>query len=76
MCFLSSFVFIWKELYISYWALALSLHILEDLERRLDGLETTLNNYAKEFFSDDKRESRLAEGLFHSPTKSKQDKLN
>ncbi|XP_041366679.1 protein FAM227B-like [Gigantopelta aegis] len=48
----------------------LSLHILEDMEKRLDGLEANLNRYASEILTEDKRESRLADRLFHSPTRT------
>jgi hypothetical protein len=46
------------------------LGLLEDLERRLAGVEDKLNGYAVHIVTDDKRHSRLAERLFHSPSRS------
>lgn len=49
---------------------ALGLGLLDDLEERLTQVEEKLNSYAVHIVTDDKRPSRLAERLFHSPSRS------
>ncbi|KAH9524769.1 hypothetical protein Btru_027789 [Bulinus truncatus] len=44
------------------------LHLLDELESRLDSLDDVLYLYANEILTDEKRVSRLADGLFHSPS--------
>ncbi|CAL1526420.1 unnamed protein product [Lymnaea stagnalis] len=48
----------------------LGLHMLEEMEKRLDELDNTLYYFTNQVLTDDKRISRLAEGLFHSPSKT------
>ncbi|PVD19905.1 hypothetical protein C0Q70_20399 [Pomacea canaliculata] len=48
----------------------LGLGLLDDLEDRLQAIEEKLNAYAVHIVTDDKRPSRLAERLFHSPTRA------
>ncbi|KAL4227293.1 hypothetical protein ACF0H5_012739 [Mactra antiquata] len=48
----------------------LGLHLLEDVQQRLDDLEETLNYYASQIVSEGKRTSRLQDGLFFSPSRT------
>jgi len=41
------------------------------MEQRLDELEGNLNYYASQIVTDDKRESRVQDRLFYSPSRSK-----
>eukprot|EP00058_Branchiostoma_floridae_P020894 XP_002606384.1 hypothetical protein BRAFLDRAFT_118523 [Branchiostoma floridae] len=47
---------------------ALSMGLLDQFEQRLDDLEIKLDQYAQHILDDEHRPSRLAEGLFHTPS--------
>ncbi|KAI8482201.1 hypothetical protein Bbelb_400890, partial [Branchiostoma belcheri] len=46
----------------------LSMGLLDQFEQKLDELEIKLDQYAQHILDDDHRPSRLAEGLFHTPS--------
>ncbi|XP_078589638.1 protein FAM227B-like isoform X1 [Branchiostoma floridae x Branchiostoma japonicum] len=46
----------------------LSMGLLDQFEQRLDDLEIKLDQYAQHILDDEHRPSRLAEGLFHTPS--------
>ncbi|CAH1252829.1 FAM227B [Branchiostoma lanceolatum] len=46
----------------------LSMGLLDQFEKKLDDLEIKLDQYAQHILDDDHRPSRLAEGLFHTPS--------
>ncbi|XP_005101117.1 protein FAM227B isoform X2 [Aplysia californica] len=51
-------------------AAPLGLHMMDEMEDRLSALEDKINFYADRIVTDDKRPSRLAERLFHSPSRT------
>ena len=44
---------------------------MDEMENRLSELEAKINHYGDQILTDDVRPSRLAERLFHSPSRSK-----
>lgn len=51
----------------------LNFQLMDEMENRLSELEAKINHYGDQILTDDVRPSRLAERLFHSPSRTKEE---